>query len=213
MTRAETTHTAQVDAVLDEGLVCHLGYDDGGPVVIPAVHARVGDLLYLRIEGEGRLAQLAEQAAPRGVPICATVTLNDGIVLGRSQSHHTVNYRSAVIRGDATPVSDGAERAEALTALVEHLLAGRATHSRPPDDEEVDALVILRLPIETSDLIGRNGPPNDDPEDAVLPHWAGVLGVRPSYGPAWPAQDLPYGRQVPAQIANYNRTARPQGYR
>ena len=206
----EATHTAQVDAVLDEGLICHIGYDDAGPVVIPAVHARVGDVLYLRIEGAGRLAQLATGGPVR---ICATVTLTDGIVLGRSQFHQTLNYRSAVIRGEATLLGGPEERATALTALVEHLLAGRATHSRPPDAEELGALAILRLPIEVSDLIGRSGPPNDDPEDAALPHWAGVLGIRPSYGPPWPAQDLPYGRQVPAQIANYSRTARPQGYR
>lgn len=208
----EPTHSAQVDAVLDEGLVCHVGYEDDGPVVIPAVHARVGDVLYLRVDGDSRVAQLAG-VGPAGVRICATVTLNDGIVLGRGQYQHTVNYRSAVIRGVATLVAQEQERQESLVALVEHLLAGRSRHSRPPDDEELGALAVLRLPIERSDLIGRNGPPNDDPEDAALPHWAGVLGVRPSYGPAWPAQDLPYGRQVPSQIANYSRTARPQGYR
>ena len=203
------SRTPQIDAVLDEGLVCHVGYDDDGPVVFPTIHARVGDVLYLRLDGDSRLAELA-RAAPR---ICATVTLNDGIVLGRSHFNHTFNYRSAIVRGPGALVVDRSEKGDALAALVEHLLAGRSTHSRPPDAEDLDALAIIRLPIENAELLGRSGPPNDDPEDAGLPHWAGVLGVRPSYGPALPAQDLPYGRQVPAQITNYSRTARPQGYR
>ena len=199
----------QVYAVLDEGLVCHVGYDDGGPVVVPALHGRVDGVLYVLGADDDRLAVLAQDP----LPLCVTVTLTDGIVLARSQTRHSVNYRAAVVRGTATTVTDLGEKEDAMTAVIEHVLAGRSTHSRPPTAQELADTGIVRLVIEDAALQGRSGPPHDDPDDAQLPHWAGVLGVRPGYGPALPAPDLPYGRQVPAQIANYSRTARPQGYR
>jgi nitroimidazol reductase NimA-like FMN-containing flavoprotein (pyridoxamine 5'-phosphate oxidase superfamily) len=202
-------NTAAINGVLDEALLCHVGYVDDGPVVIPTIHARVDEALYLHGYAGSRLAQLAEH----GVRVCVTVTLADGIVLARSQFGHTINHRSVVVRGRGTLVRDPAERAIALTALVEHLLAGRSTHSRPPSDEELQDLGIIRLPMAEAVIETRSGPPVDDPEDLALPHWAGVLGVRSSYGPALPAPELPYGRQIPAQISNYSRAARPQGYR
>lgn len=199
----------QVNAVLDEGLICHVGYDDDGPVVVPALHGRIDDVLYVLSAGDHRFAGLAADS----MPLCVTVTLTDGIVLARSQTRHSINYRAAVVRGTATTVTDTGEKEAALTAVIEHLLAGRSTHSRPPTAQELAGTGMVRLTIADVALQARSGPPHDDSEDAQLPHWAGVLGVRSGYGPALPAPDLPYGRQVPGQITNYSRTARPQGYR
>ena len=141
------SRTPQIDAVLDEGLVCHVGYDDDGPVVFPTIHARVGDVLYLRLDGDSRLAELA-RAAPR---ICATVTLNDGIVLGRSHFNHTFNYRSAIVRGPGALVVDRSEKGDALAALVEHLLAGRSTPTiRAPPGRRAIADRRHRAPRETT---------------------------------------------------------------
>ena len=201
-----------IHALLAEAISCHVGYVvDGEPVVVPTIHTPVGDQLYLHSSSGSRLAQLA--AGPEGTPLCVTVTLIDGLVLARSQFNHSMNYRSVVIRGRGVAVTDDDEKRAALSAVVEHVAAGRARHSRPPTPRELAATTLIRLPIEEASLKSRNGPPADDESDLGLPHWAGVITVRTAYGPAFPSPDLPYDNPVPQQLANYNRAARPQGYR
>ncbi len=198
-------------AVLDEALACHVAYidDDGAPTAVPTIHARIENDLYLHTPAESRLARLTRD----GAAVCVTASLLDGLVLGRSQANHSLNHRSVIVRGEARLVTDVQEKATALAAIVEHVVAGRSRHSRPPTAEELARTGLVRLPLTEVNLQTRTGPPADDEADLALHHWAGVLGIRNSYGPAFPAPDLPYDRPVPAQLTNYSRSARPQGYR
>jgi nitroimidazol reductase NimA-like FMN-containing flavoprotein (pyridoxamine 5'-phosphate oxidase superfamily) len=162
-----------IEAILDEALICHLGFVvDGQPYVIPTLHARVGDRLYVHGSAASRL--LRHLAG--GAPVCATVTLVDGLVLARSVFNHSVNYRSAVVFGTATLVEDG-EKREALRALTEQLAPGRWDEARQPTEKELKATWILSLPIDEASAKVRTGPEEDEPEDLDLPVWAGVVPV------------------------------------
>lgn len=165
-----------VDAILDEALICHLGLvdPDGRPFVIPTIHARHGEHLYVH----GSPASRALRTAAGGVEACVTVTLLDGLVLARSAFHHSMNYRSVVVYGTATKVTDPAEKEEALTAIVEHVLAGRSAGCRPPDDKELRSTLVLRLPLDEASAKVRTGGPKDDDGDLTLPVWAGVVPLR-----------------------------------
>jgi hypothetical protein len=162
-----------IDAILDEALICHLGFAvDEQPYVIPTLHARVGDTLYVHGSAASRmLRQLSS-----GVPVCATVTLFDGLVLARSVFNHSVNYRSVVVFGTATPVADD-EKRDALHALTDQLAPGRWDEARQPTATELKATWILALPIDEASAKVRTGPPKDEPEDEDLPVWAGVVPV------------------------------------
>ncbi len=162
-----------IDAILDEALICHLGFEvDGQPYVIPTLCARVGDLVYIHGSAASRmLRQLSG-----GVRVCLTVTLFDGLVLARSVFNHSVNYRSVVLLGTATPI-DGEEKVVALRALTEQLAPGRWDEARQPTAKELKATWILALPIEEASAKVRSGGPEDDPEDEHLPVWAGVVPV------------------------------------
>lgn len=199
-----------INATIDEALISHVGYvDDGDPIVVPVIHTRIDETLYLHTSTGSRLARLAAD----GTRLCVTVSLLDGLVLARSQVGHNVNYRSVVVRGEGRLLTDETEKQAVVAAVVEHIVAGRSRHSRPPTAGELEAVGLVRLALDDVSLKSRSGPPNDDEEDLALHYWAGVLGVRNSYGPAFPAPDLPYDRPVPAQLTNYSRSARPQGYR
>jgi nitroimidazol reductase NimA-like FMN-containing flavoprotein (pyridoxamine 5'-phosphate oxidase superfamily) len=162
-----------IDAIIDEALLCHLGFEvDGQPYVIPTLHARVGDMVY--VHGSAASRMLRELAG--GVRVCLTVTLFDGLVLARSVFNHSVNYRSVVLLGTARLVPDD-EKAEALRALTEQLAPGRWEEARQPTSKELKATWILALPIEEASAKVRSGPPEDDPEDEHLPVWAGVVPV------------------------------------
>jgi len=162
-----------IEAILDEALVCHLGFEVGGqPYVIPTLHARVGDRLYVHGSAASRL--LRHLAG--GARVCVTVTLVDGLVLARSVFNHSVNYRSAVVFGTATLVED-AEKREALRALTEQLAPGRWDEARQPTEQELKATWILSLPIDEASAKVRTGPEEDEPEDLDLPVWAGVVPV------------------------------------
>ena len=164
---------ATIEAILDEALLCHLGFEvDGQPYVIPTLHARLGDRLYVH----GSAASRMLRHAATGVPVCATVTLFDGLVLARSVFNHSVNYRSVVVFGTATLV-DGAEKREALRALTEQLAPGRWDEARQPTDTELKATWILSLPLDETSAKVRTGAEEDEPEDLDLPVWAGVVPV------------------------------------
>ena len=208
----QTRYDAQgINSALDEAFMCHVAYiDSGDPIVVPGIHARVGEELLLRVGPESRLAELAGDG---DLALCVTVTLLDGLVLARAKIDNTINYRSIVIRGIGSLVKDPEAKLAGLDAVVEHLVAGRSNHARPPTPEELAEVVLISLPLADVALKTRTGPPQDQPEDLALHHWAGVISVRNAYGPPFPSPDLPYDRQVPAQLANYSRSAKPQGYR
>lgn len=208
----QTRYDAQaINSALDEAFLCHVGYiDSGDPIVVPAAHTRVGDHLLLRAAPDSRLAEVASFG---DMKLCVTVTLLDGLVLARAEVDNTVNFRSIVVRGVGSLVSDPQARRDGLHAIVEHLVAGRSSHSRPPTPEELEEVILISLPLEDVSLKSRTGPPHDAEEDMALHHWAGWISVRNAYGPPFPSPDLPYDRPVPAQLANYNRAAKRQGYR
>lgn len=190
-----------VHDILDEALICHLGYLRGGrPVVLPTTHARRGDTLYLHgSTGGGPL--LAAKASPAGLPVCVTVTLVDGLVLARSAMHHSVNFRSVVVVGDARVVDDPAEKSRALHSLLDHIVAGRAADCRTPDARELAATGVLALDLVEASAKVRSGPPADDAQDLALPHWAGVLPLSLTIGTPVPADDLDPAIGLPPYLA------------
>jgi uncharacterized protein len=163
-----------IDAILDEALVCHLGFAvDGQPYVIPTLHARVGDRLYVH----GSAASRMLRHAASDVRICVTVTLLDGLVLARSVFNHSIDYRSVVVLGTPTLVEDVDEKREALRAFTEHVAPGRWEEARQPTDQELKATWILSVPLDEASAKIRSGPPEDEPEDMELPVWAGVVPI------------------------------------
>jgi RimJ/RimL family protein N-acetyltransferase/nitroimidazol reductase NimA-like FMN-containing flavoprotein (pyridoxamine 5'-phosphate oxidase superfamily) len=172
---------ATAHAILDEAYDCSVGFVVGGePRVLPTLQVRVDDTVYLHGSSGGRLAL---SARGEGVPVCLSVTLLDGLVYGRSQFHHSANYRSVVAMGTARPVTDPVEKRMAMTALVEKVGRGRASDSRPPTRRELAETVVLALPLAEVSVRARTGGVVDDPDDLDLPHWAGVLPLRRVAGP------------------------------
>src|SRR5688572_1865409 len=192
--------TAVLKAILDEALVCHVGFvAEGQPFVIPTSYGRVGDVLYLH----GSPASRMLRALKDGVPVCVTVTLLDGLVLARSAFHHSMNYRSAVLLGTAVEVADPAERDLALKAIVDHIVPGRWDSIRWPNEKELRGTLVLRLPIDEASAKIRTGPPVDDEEDYALPVWAGVLPFRTVTGAAVADPRLPAATPVPDHVTAY----------
>ncbi len=183
-------------AVLDEAYHCALGFTvDGEPRVLPTLHVRVGDTLYLH-GSTGSRPLLA--ARGDGLPICVAVTLLDGLVYSRSQFDHSANYRSVVAHGTAHLVTDPGERAEVFTALVEKVGAGRATDCRPPSRRELAETALLALPLHEVSVRARTGGVRDEPADLALPYWAGVVPLRLTAGP--PEPDAGVTAPVPAYL-------------
>lgn len=175
--------TQLVHSVLDEAWFCHLSFVvDGEPRVLPTLHVRIGDVLYLHGSTGSRPLLGAVRAGEDGLPVCVAVTLIDGLVLARSQFHHSANYRSVVAHGRATPVTDPATKSAVLTALVEKIAAGRAADTRPPNARELAQTAVLALPLVEVAAKVRNGPVGDEPEDHALPHWAGIVPLRLAAG-------------------------------
>jgi nitroimidazol reductase NimA-like FMN-containing flavoprotein (pyridoxamine 5'-phosphate oxidase superfamily) len=165
-----------IDAILDEALVCHLGFvHDGHPYVIPTLFARIGDEVFVH----GSAASRMLRTLAGGVDACLTVTLIDGLVLARSVFNHSVNYRSVVVLGRAEPVN---EKEPALRAFAERLLPGRWDEARQPTAKELKATSILRLPLDEASAKLREGPPKDDEEDYAWPVWAGVIPLESRWG-------------------------------
>ena len=193
---------ATVNAILDEALVCHVGFvSDGQPFVIPTIHARVGDHVFVHGSAASRMLKTLQG----GVPVCLTVTLVDGLVLARSAFHHSMNYRSVVVLGDATAVTEEGEKWDALHAIVEHVASGRWSEVREPSPKELAGTLVLRLPIEEASAKVRTGPPLDDEEDYALECWAGVLPLRLTPGAPVPDPRMPEGRPLPASVTGYAR--------
>jgi nitroimidazol reductase NimA-like FMN-containing flavoprotein (pyridoxamine 5'-phosphate oxidase superfamily) len=193
---------AAIHAILDEALWCHVGFvQDGQPFVIPTIHARVAERLYVH----GSAASRMLRTLAGGIPACVTVSLLDGLVLARSAFHHSMNYRSVVLLGSALPVEDPAEKQAALRAIVEHVCPGRSQDVRGPSETELRATSVLRLPIEEASAKLRSGPPLDDEADYGLPCWAGVLPLRLSPGPPEADPRLAAGVPLPGYVSAYRR--------
>jgi uncharacterized protein len=167
---------AEVHAVLDEAIHCHLAFVlDGQARVLPTLHARVGETVYLH-GSTGSRPMLAARG-PDGLPVCLAVTLLDGLVLARSQFHHSINYRSVVAHGTARLVTEDDTKLAALAAFLDKVGPGRAADSRPPTKAELAQTAVLALPLREVSIKARSGPVADEPEDLDLPHWAGTVPV------------------------------------
>jgi nitroimidazol reductase NimA-like FMN-containing flavoprotein (pyridoxamine 5'-phosphate oxidase superfamily) len=200
MPRRGAYDRATVHAILDEALICHVGFVAGGqPFVIPTIHTRIGEALYFH----GSTASRMLRALKEGIPVCATVTLLDGLVLARSAFHHSMNYRSVVIVGTAREVVDRDEKLRALEAIVEHVVPGRSVEARKPNEGELKATSILMLPISEASAKVRSGGPLDDEEDYDLPVWAGVLPLRLT--PGEPQPDERVRVRLPRYVKTYRR--------
>jgi uncharacterized protein len=189
-----------VYAILDEALYCHLGFAvDGQPYVIPTIHARVGDDVYVHGAAASRmLLRIGE-----GVPVCLTATILDGLVLARSVFSHSMNYRSVVVLGTAREVTGPEEKMAALRAVVEHVVPGRWREARHPTATELAATRVLRLPLAEASAKVRTGPPKDPASDAALDVWAGELPLTLRPGRPVAVPDLRPGIALPEYLAEY----------
>ena len=188
--------------ILDEGFLCHAGFAvDGQPFVIPTSYGRKDASLYIHGSAASRMLRQMKG----GVAVCITVTLLDGLVLARSVFNHSMNYRSVVILGKATLVDDPQEKLAALRILSEHILPGRWDDSRQPNERELRATSVLRVPIEEFSAKVRVGPAIDDEEDYSFPTWAGVVPLEMVTGKPIDDARLLAGKEVPAYARNYTR--------
>lgn len=179
-----------IDAILDEGLVAHLGFAvDEQPYVVPTLHARVGEQVYFH----GSSASRTVRALAAGAQMCLTVTLIDGLVLARSAVHHSVNYRSVVVLGQARAIEQPAEKMAAIEAFTERLIPGRWEEVRSPTAKELKAIQVLALPLSEASAKLRVGPPVDDEEDYALDTWAGVIPLSRTAGEPTPDERLSDG--------------------
>ena len=191
----------QINAILDAGLVCHLGFvHDGHPFVIPTLYGRVGDEVYVHGSSASRMLRTLKG----GVDACLTVTLVDGLVLARSIFNHSINYRSVVVLGRATEVTDPDEKVRALEAFGERILPGRWAEVRPPTELELRATSILGMPLDEASAKLRVGPPKDDEEDYEVEVWAGVIPLTLVAGEPEADPRLAFDLPVPAVPARYS---------
>ena len=192
----------KVYSILDEGMVCHVGFvADGKPVVIPTGYGRRGDTLYFH----GSPASRMFQNLGKGMDVCITVTLVDGVVMARSAFHHSMNYRSVVVLARGTLIDEPEEKMAALRLITERLVPGRWDGVRQPTPQEMKATTALSFPINEASAKVRTGPPKDDEEDYALPIWAGVLPL--SLVPGTPLADernLPEA-ELPGYVRHYKR--------
>jgi uncharacterized protein len=192
-----------INRILDEGSLCHVGFVvDGQPFVIPTSYGRNGDVLYIHGSAASRMLRNLD----RGIPVCVTVTLLDGLVLARSVFNHSMNYRSVVILGTATLIDNPEEKLAALRALSEHILPQRWNDSRQPNEKELKATSVLRIPIDEFSAKVRVGPPIDDEPDYTFPTWAGVIPLETTV--STPIRDDRCQRELPEYLRDYSRKSK-----
>ena len=192
----------QLNQILDEGLVCHVGFVvDGQPFVLPTGYARAADRLIIH----GSQASRMLRALGQGIEVCVAVTLTDGLVLARSAFHHSMNYRSAIIFGRANLIAGRDEKLAALLALSEHMIRGRWADVREPTERELQLTTVLSLPLAEASAKIRTGPPLDDDEDYDLPVWAGVLPFHLATAEPIPDPQMKSDVPLPDYVKNYSR--------
>jgi nitroimidazol reductase NimA-like FMN-containing flavoprotein (pyridoxamine 5'-phosphate oxidase superfamily) len=191
--------------ILDEGFICHVGFEvDGQPFVIPTTYGRSGDDLYIHGSAASRMLRKLDQ----GVRVCVTVTLLDGLVLARSVFNHSMNYRSVVVLGKATAVEGAEEKLAALKVLSDHILPGRWADSRQPNEKELKATLVMKLPIQEFSAKVRVGPPIDDEEDYSFSTWAGVVPLSMVAQPGIPDERCDSKLPVPEYARAYTRNVK-----
>jgi uncharacterized protein len=192
-----------IDAILDEALIAHVGFAvEGEPYVIPTLHARIDGHVYFH----GSSASRTIRALAAGAQMCLTVTLIDGLVLARSAVHHSVNYRSVVVFGQATAIEEPTEKMTAIEAFTERLVPGRWDEARPPTSKELKAIQVLSLPLDEASAKLRTGPPVDDEEDYALDTWAGVIPMQTVTGTPIPDARLADGIPVSAAARAWSQS-------
>ena len=191
---------AVIRSIIDAALFCHLGLTDadGRPLVVPTIHARVDDTLYVH----GSAASRTMRRCADGIDVCCTITHCDGIVVARSAFWSSMNYRSVMLFGTARLVDDTVEKSRALDAIVEHVLPGRSAEIRLPTDKELAATKVIALPIDLASAKVRTGDPDDDPADLAGDAWAGVIPLRVTADDPVPAANLADGIAVPPSVRN-----------
>jgi nitroimidazol reductase NimA-like FMN-containing flavoprotein (pyridoxamine 5'-phosphate oxidase superfamily) len=191
-----------VYAILDEGFICYVGFvADSQPFVIPTGYARAEDRLYIHGSQASRMLRTLGQ----GIDVCVTVTLVDGLVLARSAFHHSMNYRSVVVLGQAAFITEREEKLEALRVLSEHMIPGRWDDVRQPSEAELKATSVMSLELTEVSAKVRTGPPIDDEEDYGLSVWAGVVPLRLVAGEPIADPRLPPGVAAPEYATKYER--------
>lgn len=187
---------AFIHQVLDQSVLCHLGYiDDGLPVVTPTIHWRESEYVYWHGANAARYIKASANA-----DVCLTVTHLDGLVIARSAFHHSANYRSVMVQGRAEPVLDPGQKAAALEAMIEKIYPGRWAQLRPMNDGEFAGTTVIRMPIEIASAKARTGGPIDDEADYALPIWAGTVPMQTTFGPVEVDERLQEGLQQPTHV-------------
>ncbi|MDX1628633.1 MAG: pyridoxamine 5'-phosphate oxidase family protein [Fulvivirga sp.] len=182
-------------SILDDAYVCHVGFViEGQPFVIPTLYGRKDNLLYLHGASSSRMIKQIEKS----VPVCVTVTHIDGLVLARSAFHHSMNYRSVIVFGNAIKISEG-QKEKALEIISEHIIPGRWKEVRPPSAKELKATTVLTIDIDQASAKIRQGPPGDNKEDYELNIWAGVIPLSVQRGA--PVADEALTRNIPLSKA------------
>jgi nitroimidazol reductase NimA-like FMN-containing flavoprotein (pyridoxamine 5'-phosphate oxidase superfamily) len=193
---------ATIDRILDEALICHLGFvDHGQPFVIPTIHARAGDHVYVH----GSTGSRALRTVADGAPMCLTATIVDSLIFARSPFNHSMNYRSVIVLGTAREVVDPDEKMAAMRAVVDHVAPGRWNEIREPTAKEFAATAIISLPLDEASAKVRTGPPHDDEEDLELAIWAGEVPLRLVTLPARPDPLLREGFEPTPAVAGWDR--------
>jgi hypothetical protein len=191
-----------INRILDEGFICHVGFViDGQPFVIPTGYARAGDRLFIH----GSQASRMLRALKAGAGVCVTVTLIVGLVLARSAFHHSMNYRSVVIFGNARLIDNPEQKLAALYALSEHMIPGRWPDAREPTEAELQQTTVLELRIDDASAKIRTGPPLDDEEDYAMNVWAGVLPLQLTTRDPIADPRLPANIDIPDYVLEYKR--------
>lgn len=190
-----------INEILDEALICHLAFEtDHGPVAIPTIHARVGNVLYLHGSHASRMMRTTV-----GEQVSVTVTIVDGIVAARSAFHHSLNYRSVIVFGVPKVVTEPEERVVAFAAITDHVLPGRWEEARRPNEKEDKGTKLLALDIDEASAKVRTGPPGDDAEDMNSGIWAGVIPLSLTPGEPLPAPDLQDGIPTAPSVIRYTK--------
>lgn len=193
---------AVINAILDEALICYVALNHNGrPAVVPTVHARLGDTLYIHGSPASRMLRQMKS----GAEICVTTAIIDGLVVARTPFHNSMNYRSVIVYGSPRFVDDPEEKMAALAAITEHIIPGRWVDSRPPNDKELSSTLIMAVTLDEASAKVRVGGPKDEPEDYDLPFWAGVVPVAQVYGEPIVADDLRVTVAVPGYLTGYHR--------
>lgn len=188
--------------IVDEALICHVGFTvEGQPFVMPTIHTRIGDTVYLH----GAVANRMLNHIKAGNSVCLTMTLVDGIVFARSVFHHSMNYRSAVLFGKGRVVLTYDEKWKVFEALTEHIAKGRWKDARHPNELEDKSTQIIAVEIESASAKVRTGPAKDDEEDYALPVWAGVLPLRMTAGEPAADEKLATDISIPEYVKNFSR--------